>query len=65
MPPPRAVAPFAWLALSVQVVSDRTVLSLKIPPPRAVPVEMTWLLLMVEPVIVALPEVVAMPPPWT
>src|SRR5438552_18323362 len=63
MPPPRAVAPFAWLALTVQLVSDRVLFSQSIPPPRAVPAELTWLLLMTESVIVALPPVVLMPPP--
>src|SRR5262249_40634725 len=33
------------------------------PPPRAVPEELTWLALMKEPVIVALPPVVLRPPP--
>src|SRR5262245_61221596 len=63
MPPPRAVAPFAWLALTVHKVSDRAQFSLEIPPPRAVPEESTRLLLMRERVIVALPPVVLMPPP--
>ena len=53
----------AWLALTVQLVSDRRLFSLKIPPPRAVPDELAWLLLITELVIVALPEVVPMPPP--
>src|SRR5947209_8621255 len=63
MPPPRAVTPFAWLALTVQLVSERVLFSQSIPPPRAVPEEMTWLLLMKESVIVAVPPVVLMPPP--
>ena len=53
----------AWLALTVQLVSDRVLFSQSIPPPRAVPEELTWLLLMTELVIVALPPVVLMPPP--
>ena len=53
----------AWLALTVQLVSDRVLFSQSIPPPRAVPEELTWLLLMTESVIVALPPVVLMPPP--
>ena len=63
---PAAVGPFtplAWLALTVQLVSDRVLFSQSIPPPRAVPVELTWLLLMTESVIVTLPPVVLMPPP--
>ena len=63
MPPPRAVAPLAWLALTVQPVSDRVLCSQSIPPPSAVPEELTWLLLMTELVIVTLPAVVLMPPP--
>ena len=55
--------PLAWLALTVQLVSDRVLFSQSIPPPRAVPEELTWLLLMVELVIVAVPPVVLMPPP--
>src|SRR5437867_470802 len=62
MPPPRAVAPFAWLALTVQLVSDSVLFSQSIPPPRAVPEELTWLLLMTESVIVALTPVVLLPP---
>jgi hypothetical protein len=34
-----------------------------IPPPRTVPVELTWLLLITELVLVALPAVMLMPPP--
>src|SRR5260370_2221919 len=63
MPPPKAVVPLARLALTVQLVSDRTLFSQSIPPPRAVPKEMTKLLLMTESVIVVLPPVVLMPPP--
>src|SRR5260370_40816581 len=63
MPPPRAVVPLAWLALTVQLVSDRVLFSQSIPPPRAVPKEMTRLLLITESLIVALPPVVLMPPP--
>src|SRR5689334_4319687 len=63
MPPPRAVSPLAWLALTVQLVSDRVLFSQSIPPPRAVPEELTRLALMTESVIVALPPVVLMPPP--
>src|SRR6516164_9869978 len=63
MPPPRALVPLAWLALTVQLVSDSVLFSQSIPPPRAVPEELTWLLLMTELVMVALPPVVLMPPP--
>ena len=62
MPPPSAVAPLAWLALTVQLVSDRRLFSQSIPPPTALPDELTWLPLMTESVIVALPAVVLMPP---
>src|SRR5271166_1374515 len=55
--------PLAWLALTVSLLSDRLLFSQSIPPPRAVPVELTWLLLMVELVIVALPPVMLIPPP--
>ena len=53
----------AWLPLTVQSISDRRLFSLSIPPPMAVPDELTWLLLMAELVIVAMPPVVLMPPP--
>jgi hypothetical protein len=42
--------------------SSKLLYSEPIPPPRAVPEELTWLLLMTESVIVALPAVVLMPP---
>jgi hypothetical protein len=48
--------------LTVQPVSDRTLFSQSIPPPSAVPEELTWLVLMTELVMVALPPVVLMPP---
>src|SRR5215472_12770868 len=63
MPPPSAVAPLAWLALTVQLVSDSTLFSQSMPPPRAVAEALTWLALMTESVIVALPPVVLRPPP--
>src|SRR5262245_21481179 len=63
MPPPCAVAPFAWLSLTVQPVSDSTLFSQLIPPPRAANRESTRLLLITESVSVALPPVVLMPPP--
>ena len=47
----------------MQLVNDRRLSSLEIPPPKAVPDELTRLLLMAVLVIVALPEVVSMPPP--
>ena len=34
------------VGVDVQLVSDRVLFSQSIPPPRAVPVELTWLLLM-------------------
>jgi hypothetical protein len=49
--------------LTVQLVSDRTLFSQSIPPPRAVPDELTRLLLRTESVIVAVPPVVLRPPP--
>jgi hypothetical protein len=48
----------AWLALTVQPVSDRVLFSQSMPPPWAVAEESTWLLLMTELVIVAPPPVV-------
>src|SRR5262249_11160964 len=63
MPPPRAVAPLAWLALTVQPVSDRTLSSQLMPPPRAANRESTRLPVMTEAVSVTLPPVVLMPPP--
>src|SRR5262245_54136935 len=63
MPPPWAVAPLAWLAFTVQPVSDRTLFSQLMPPPRAANRESTRLLLIREAVRVTLPPVVLMPPP--
>src|SRR5262249_29338214 len=63
MPPPRAVAPLAWLALTVQPVSDRALSSQLIPPPRAANRESTRLLLIAEAMSVTLPPVVLRPPP--
>jgi hypothetical protein len=63
MPPPSAVAPLARLALTVQLVSDSRLFSQSMPPPRAVAEALTWLALMTESVMVALPPVVLMPPP--
>src|SRR5215831_18103306 len=64
MPPPWAVAPLAWLAFTVQPVSDRALFSQLMPPPRAANRASTRLPVISEPVSVALPPVVLMPPPW-
>src|SRR5262249_9070490 len=63
MPPPSAVVPLAWLAFTVQPVSDRTLFSQSMPPPRAANRESTRLLLITESVSVTLPPLVLMPPP--
>jgi len=55
--------PLACLALTAQLVSDSVLFSQSMPPPRVVPEELTWLALMTELVMVALPPVVLMPPP--
>jgi len=38
----------AWLALTVQLVSDSVLFSQSMPPPRAVAEALTWLALMTE-----------------
>jgi hypothetical protein len=63
IPPPCAVDPLVWLALSWQVVSKRVVFSLPIPAPWAVLEKLTRLLLIWEPEAVAAPPAVTMPPP--
>ena len=39
-PPAQGCRPLAWLALTVELVSDRRLFSLEIPPPKAVPDEL-------------------------
>src|SRR5262249_59555554 len=63
MPPPSAVVPLAWLAFTVQPVSDRALFSQLMPPPRAANRESTRLPVISVPVRVTLPPVVLRPPP--
>src|SRR5262249_19683262 len=62
MPPPWAVAPLAWLALTVQPVSDSTLFSQLMPPPRAANRESTRLLVISVPLRVTLPPAGLRPP---